>query len=134
MISLLFDTSVFICYLRGEDERCAEYIHGVATRSLQGVVSVITITELYAGEKLTANEEKLIDQLLKPFVVIDVDSEISEQAGRIVRKWRRSYGIGLMDALIATTALREEVPVLTLNTKHFRFIPELVTINPCAPD
>ncbi len=39
-----------------------------------------------------------------------------------------------MDALIAATALTEEVPVVPLHAKHFRFIPGLVTMNPSVQD
>lgn len=49
---------------------------------------MITVAELYAGEKNTAKEEKLFDSLFKLVEVIDMDFEISAQAGRIVRKWR----------------------------------------------
>jgi predicted nucleic acid-binding protein len=94
------------------------------------MISVVTVAELYAGEKITEDEEAVLDSLMKPFQVTDVDSEISMQAGRLVRQWRRSHGMGLLDAVIAATALTEGVPVLTLNAKHFYFIPGLVMINP----
>jgi predicted nucleic acid-binding protein len=128
--TLLFDTSVFICHLRGEDNHCTDYVQQVASRTLRGMISVVTVAELYAGEKITEDEEAVLDSLMKPFQVTDVDSEISMQAGRLVRQWRRSHGMGLLDAVIAATALTEGVPVLTLNAKHFYFIPGLVMINP----
>lgn len=130
---LLFDTSVFICHLRGEDPRCTDYVQQVASGTLSGLLSVVTIAELYAGEKITDSEEAVLDSLMKPFQVIDVDSDISMQAGRLVRRWRRSHGMGLVDALITATALTEEVPVLTLNAKHFNFVPGLLMINPVVP-
>ncbi len=130
MTTLLFDTSVFICHLRGEDNHCTDYVQQVASRTLRGMISVVTVAELYAGEKITEDEEAVLDSLMKPFQVTDVDSEISMQAGRLVRQWRRSHGMGLLDAVIAATALTEGVPVLTLNAKHFYFIPGLVMINP----
>ena len=134
MTTLLFDTSVFICHLRGEADRCTDYLQQVASGTLDGMISVVTIAELYAGEKITESDEAVLDSLIKPFQVVDVDTEMSIQAGRLVRQWRRSHGIGLVDALIAAAALIEQVPVLTLNTKHFYFIPGLITINPVASD
>lgn len=134
MTTLLFDTSVFICHLRGEDQRCTAYLEQVASGTLDGMISVVTVAELYAGENITEKEEVILDSVMKPFQVTDITAQISMQAGRLVRRWRRSHGLGLLDALIATTALIEEVPVLTLNAKHFYFIPGLVTLNPVAPD
>ncbi len=134
MTTLLFDTSVFICHLRGEDNRCTDYLQQVASGTLDGMISIVTVAELYAGEKITENDEAILDSLMIPFQVIDVDTEISMHAGRLVRQWRRSHGMGLIDALIAATALTEEIPVLTLNAKHFSFIPGLVMINPVVPD
>ena len=93
---------------------------------------MLTITELYAGEKLSEDGERIVDSLIQPFQTVDVGSDISIQAGRLVRRWRRSHGIGIIDAVIAATALVEEVPVLTLNAKHFHFIPGLVVLNPVA--
>ncbi len=80
MTTLLFDTSVFICHLRGEDTHCTDYVQRVAVRTLEGMISVITVAELYAGEKITEKDEAILDGLIKPFQVIDVDSAISRQA------------------------------------------------------
>ncbi len=132
MTALLFDTSVFICHLRGEHPRCTDYVQQVASAALIGIVSVLSIAELYAGEKLSEEGERIVDSLIEPFQIIDVGSDISLLAGRLVRQWRRSHGIGVIDAVIAATALVEEVPVLTLNAKHFNFIPGLVVLNPVA--
>jgi predicted nucleic acid-binding protein len=132
MMTLLFNTSVFICHLRGEDPRCSDYMQQVASGTLGGLVSVLTLTELYAGEQLSDDDERILDALILPFQAIDVDADISVQAGRLVRRWRRSHGIGVVDLLIAATALVEEVPILTLNAKRFYFIPGLVVVNPVA--
>ncbi len=132
MTTLLFDTSVFICHLRDENGRCTDYLQQVTSGTLAGIISVLTLTELYAGEKLSADGERIVDSLIQPFQMIDVGSDISVEAGRLVRQWRRSHGIGVIDALIAATALAEEVPVLTLNARHFDFIPGLVVLNPVA--
>lgn len=130
MTTLLFDTSVFICHLRGEDDHCTDYVQQVASGALGGIISVLTATELYAGELLTEDGERIVDSLILPFQAIDVGLDVAVQAGRLVRRWRRTHGIGVVDALIAATALVEEVPVLTLNWKHFNFIPGLVVLNP----
>lgn len=131
-VGLLFDTSVFICHLRSEDHHCTEYMGRVASGELHGYVSVLTVSELYAGEKVGEREESVVDQLLVPFQLVSPSRDVAALAGRLVRQWRRSHGLGLADALIGATALSLQAPVLTLNTKHFRCIPGLLVITPTA--
>ena len=131
-IGLLFDTSVLICHLRDEDRRCTEYMDRVASGALDGYASVLTLAELYAGERVGGSEEFVIDQLVLPFQLVAPSSDVAALAGRLVRQWRRSHGLGLVDALIGATALSLEIPVLTLNTKRFQRIPGLLVITPTA--
>lgn len=42
-----------------------------------------------------------------------------------MRKYSKSHGLGIPDALIAATAIIEELPLLTLNVKDFRYIDTL---------
>lgn len=129
-VGLLFDTSVLVCHLRGEDPRCTEYMGQVASGALDGYASVLTLAELYAAERVGRSEELVIDQLLAPFQLVPSSSEVAALAGRLARQWRRSHGLGLVDALIGATALSLEIPVLTLNTKPFHCIPGLLVITP----
>ena len=129
-VGLLFDTSVFICHLRGENARCTDYVGRVASAELAGFASALTVSELFAGEKVGDREEGVISQLLFPFQLVAPDVEVAAVAGRLVRQWRRAHGLGLIDALIGATALVLQVPVLTLNVKHFQSIPSLVVIDP----
>lgn len=131
-IGLLFDTSVFICHLRGENQGCTEYLERVASGELQGYASVLTIAELYAGEKVGQREESVIDQLLFAFQLVPPSSDVATLAGRLVRQWRHSHGLALADALIGATALSLPAPVLTLDTTHFRCIPGLVAVTPTS--
>ncbi len=130
MTSLLFDTSVLICHLRAEDPRCTSYIDQVAHGALGGVVAAISAGELYAGETLDADGESVLEALMSAFAVIPADQTICTQAGRLLRQFRRSHGMGLIDAVIAATALTVDCPLLTLNVRHFHFIPGVVVINP----
>ena len=132
MTSLIFDTCVLVCHLRGEDERCTRYIEQAAHGDLEGFVSSVTVAELYAGERLSAESESTVDSLLDAFTVLAVDRAAAAQAGRLVRRFRRSHGLGMLDAVIAATALLEESPVLTMNTRHFAPVPGLVVVNPLA--
>jgi len=52
------------------------------------------------------------------------------QAVAYFRALHLSHGLGILDALIAATALSLSVPLCTSNLKHFRPVPGLVTEQP----
>ncbi|MGH2950897.1 MAG: type II toxin-antitoxin system VapC family toxin [Solirubrobacterales bacterium] len=115
MADLLVDTDVFIDHLRGERE----------LRRGGDVVSysVITRAELFAG---TPEQEERVERLLAPFPELEVDRETAELAGRL----RRETGVLLPDALVAATAIRNELSLVTRNTKDFERVADLRLIDP----
>ena len=44
--------------------------------------------------------------------------------------YRLSHGLGLVDALIAATALGRGEPLATFNVRHYQAVPGLVTVQP----
>ena len=52
------------------------------------------------------------------------------QAVANFRRLHLSHGLGLIDSLIAATALSLGVPLCTFNVKHFRHSPGLITEQP----
>ncbi len=65
--------------------------------------------------------EKALDQLR----CYHITSAISKNAVELMRKYSKSHGLAIPDALIAATALIEELPLFTLNVKDFRYIDTL---------
>ena len=116
MADLLVDTDVFVDHLRGYRSFRAgdDRIH----------YSVITRAELLAGRN---TQEGAVSLLLAPFTEISVDRSIAESGGRL----RRDRAIALPDALIAATALRDGLTLVTRNRTHFEAIPA-ITVS--APD
>ena len=60
--------------------------------------------------------------------VIQINEDVSMMAEDILTKYYHSYGIGILDAFIAATALVYNQELATRNTKHFDFIPNLKLI------
>jgi toxin FitB len=107
---LLVDTDVFIDHLRGARpiRPAGDSLH----------YSVVTRAELFAG---AAEQEETVALLLAPFHELRVDRAVAETAGRI----RRETGVRTPDALIAGTALVNDLMLVTRNTRDFERVPRL---------
>ena len=118
---LLIDTDVLIDYLRGKAE-AVSYLEGL-TESL--LVSVITVAELYAGVREGAERTKL-DEFIRAFEIVPVGREVAIRGGLYRRDYMKSHNIGLADALIAATVEFRRATLVTLNSKHFPMLANVV--------
>lgn len=84
--------------------------------------SVITRCELFAGR----DDPQTLRRLLAPMQEFPIDSEIAERGGALKRESR----VPTPDALIAATALKHRLPLMTRNLRHFERVPGLTL---CAP-
>lgn len=84
--------------------------------------SIVARAELFGG----TDEEGRVRQLLAAGAELGVSREVAERAGKI----KRTCGVALPDALVASTALVHGLPLVTRNAKHFRHIPELRIVVP----
>ena len=116
---LLVDTDVLVDYLRGNDAAVA-YVQQHADRI---AVSAITVAELYAGVRPT--QAAPLDELTRLFPVLPVDRETATVGGQLRAEYGRSHGVGLADALVAATARRHGMRLVTANVRHFPMFPDL---------
>ncbi len=119
----LIDTDVLIDYLRGINE-AVQYLENLAEKNV--AVSVISVAELYSGSR-NKKEDEIIRLFLKDFIIYPVTAEIAEAAGKLKQQYFKSHGVGIADAIIAATSQKHQIPLTTLNTKHF---PMLAYIQP----
>jgi predicted nucleic acid-binding protein len=108
------DTDVLVDFLRGRPTAVAYVKSHVDEIALSAVVAA----ELYAGTQETEEVAKL-DAFLSLFPIIAVTSELARAAGRLKNKFSASRGIGLADAVIATTAEQEHAKLKTFNVRHY---------------
>ena len=117
---LLLDTSIVIDYLRHSD-RAVVFVRGLLAKPS---LSVVTIAELLAGAR-SRREEDRINDLLNGSHLLPVTREIAASAGALMRHYQSSHGLDDFDAVIAATAALHELPLATLNVKHFPMMPKL---------
>ena len=117
---LLLDTDVLIDFLRGHPEA----IQLLETSDHEFWISAVSVAELYVGVR-DGKEREVLDQLIGLLRVVEITTEIAQQAGLWRRKYGRSHGTGIMDALIAACADSMRAPLVALNLKHFPMLTEI---------
>ena len=124
---VLVDTSILIDFFRKTDKRNSVLMSFVKN-DFELCISSITGYEIYIG----ANENQIEywDQLLKKIIVIAFDKKASREAveiNNLLKKNRKQ--IDIADLFIAATAIANDLPIITLNEKHFNRIDKLKIIN-----
>ena len=87
------------------------------------------LMELYQDAE-NMRQNIIVDRLTSGLPIVWPTDTEALQAVANFRLLHLSHGIGLVDTLIAATALSLGVPLCTFNLKHFRQIPGLVTEQP----
>lgn len=90
-------------------------------------ISSITIAEFMIGAK-NRDDLKRIESDLSKYVHISINAEITDIFIDLFRKYTLGHRSDIPDALIAATALYYQLPLYTLNKKHFQFIPGIELI------
>jgi predicted nucleic acid-binding protein len=119
--SLLLDTDLLIDFLRGHRQAVAF----LAEETRPMGVSALTMAELHAGVRDGEERDQLTD-LLSIFNQIPVDPETAADGGLLRRDFGPSHGTGLIDAILAATALKYGLRLVTLNDKHYPMLPDVV--------
>ena len=124
---VLIDTSIVIEYLRSQNRKVSTFVKLFKDKEL--CISTTSIFELYNGAT-TESKKQDIETLCGEIEIIDFDSNIAKTASIIYRDLRsKNKLIEFRDILISATALQNELPVATLNIKHFERIENLQLYN-----
>lgn len=92
-------------------------------------IHVLVGMELVEGVR---NNQELahLDRLLASYEIVYLTPSDCAWASEQHRQLRLSYGIGVLDVLIASSAMRLKTPLYTLNIKHFKPLPDVKVICP----
>lgn len=120
---MVIDTTIFVEHLRKKNKLNSE-LAKLPNNSIL-FVSSVTVFELLTGA--TDSEKKFdIEEVLSDVFIIEFDRSVAERAAKIYRNLKgKNLMIEFRDIFIAATALTHNLPIKTLNTKHFNRIDGL---------
>ncbi|MGB9301989.1 MAG: type II toxin-antitoxin system VapC family toxin [Anaerolineae bacterium] len=112
----LLETGVLIRHLR--DSRDAVRLVRTLGEAERLAVATVTRLEVHAG--MLPKESYKTQKLLSRFITYDLDADIADRAGDYVRECRaEGTTLSVPDAIIAATATRHRLTLVTFNPKHF---------------
>jgi predicted nucleic acid-binding protein len=114
----IIDSDIAIDYLRLNDYAVKLFEEWAQNGPL--AISSLTHYEVYRG--MRGGEEESTDNFLDSLVTIDVTIEIARNAGKLMNGLRtKGITIDTTDAVIAATAIKLNIPLITNNVSHYPF-------------
>ena len=118
---ILCDTNILIEFYKGNPTVIQTLQH---MGSANIAVSVITKAELFYGAR-DKQELVKIERHLSLCHCYGLNNVISALFIELMSRYSLGHKVSIPDMLIAATAISHELELYTLNTKDFKFIPEL---------
>lgn len=118
---IVLDSPILIQHARERDKRRSYFAR--ALLSYNPFLSVISVYEIELGA-FRSKRASDIDTLRASFEFLPRTTAIAKRATRLYADLlRQNLQIGIKDIFIAATCLENELPLLTINTRHFTRIP-----------
>ncbi len=121
----LLDTDVIVDVLRQHPPA----VQWTSTLFDDIVLPGFVMMEVYSGCK-DRREMDLLERSLRSTRLIWPSTNACNAALGQYQTLRLSCGIGMVDMLIAQTAIEYDLPLYTFNRKHFVHVPRLITLQP----
>ena len=113
----MVDSDVLIEVSRGRDDAILSKWLDLGRSDALILFSPVNEAELWAGAR--PNEYDRHEALFGALVCAPAGAEIGRRAGDYLRRYRKSHGVELGDALIAATAVANGSMIWTRNRKHY---------------
>lgn len=118
---MIFDTDIFIWTQRG-NEKAAK----VMEKAEEKYLSIQTYMELFQSAKNKTQHKYVKDFLISfGFIVLPLTENIGHRASIYVEEYTLSSNLRSGDAIIAATAVENNMILSSSNVKHFKVIKEL---------
>ena len=129
-MAFLIDTNILIYSIKGNETVQNSFL---TNENIPKMISVISYGELLFGAKKSQKVEKnlaVVYRIKELFPVINIDKAIIETFSDLKSALQKSgKNIDDFDLLIASTALTNNLTLVTNNEKHFGIIPGLEVEN-----
>ncbi|MBI2982557.1 MAG: PIN domain-containing protein [Deltaproteobacteria bacterium] len=116
MKKILFDSDVIIEYLR-KNFGVVQEIDLLAAS--EAVLAITPVTEAEIIKGMRSNERERTERALTSLESLDLNRSVGRRAGEYLRKFGKSHGVELADALIAAAAVIHRFSLCTFNWKHY---------------
>ncbi len=121
----LLDTTILVDYFRGKAE-AIQFLDDLHQRNDTLYVSTIVRSELYYGCRNLREKGELNAFFRGDYISsVPLSLEIMGKMSELRLCYGKGYECGLVDMLIAATAILKSATLLTLNIRHFRMIQDL---------
>ena len=121
----MLDTDILILLEKGN-------LHAEAW--LLSLSEMPSVSGFAAMEFLAGSANKIdkirIERFIEDFQIIWPDARALDQAVQDDGTLRLRYGIGVLDVLVAITAINHNQALVTFNERHFRAVPGLTVLVP----
>ncbi|WP_041948667.1 type II toxin-antitoxin system VapC family toxin [Turneriella parva] len=118
---VIVDTDVMVEFLRDSAD-AAKALRVIKAENL--AISAVTRMELLVGAWNNAELRK-IEKALDAIQEFAISEDISTKAVDLIRKYAKSHGLKIPDAIIAATAMDQSFQLFTYNVRDFKFIKGL---------
>lgn len=118
---IICDTNILIEFYKA-DPTVIQTLRRIGAAHI--AVSVITKAELFYGAR-DKQELAKIERHISLCQCYGLNDAISALFIELMSRYSLSHKVSIPDMLIAATAINHELELYTLNTKDFKFIPEL---------
>jgi predicted nucleic acid-binding protein len=125
-IKYLWDTNIVIYYLQQQFPPSAEKFVDSTLSDSQPAISVITEIELLCWKTPNEKDLKVLHNFIADAWVFELEKDIKFKTAEL----RKAHKIKLPDAIIAATALVNDLTLMTRNIKDFKDIEKLNVLNP----
>ena len=123
-VNVLLDTNVLVYHVAGDPAATRFLDETIARRSF--CLSTLTVIEFLGWHGHTDDEFVKCKELIELATIFPISKEVADKAIEL----RRAKRIKLADAVIASTALINNLKLVTGNVRDLRGIRDLQIINP----
>lgn len=122
---ILCDTNILFQLLKG-NEKIKKTLEKIGSKNI--AFSIITCAEAFAGS--SKDEIKFLKSFFEKHQLLHITEDASKIFNGLILSNTYRHSKWIPDALIAATAIGNQIDLFTTNRKDFDFIPGLKLYNP----